>query len=50
MISILFLTINFYYIALLLIQRMYLISYYISEQYLFVVAQNVGFLKRFAGL
>jgi len=26
------------------------ISCYISEDYLFVVAHNVGFLKRFAGL
>jgi hypothetical protein len=26
------------------------VSNYISERYLFVVALNVGFLKRFAGL
>jgi hypothetical protein len=50
MISILFLTIIFSYIASLLIQGVFFISSYISEQYLFVVAQNVGFLKRFAGL
>jgi len=29
---------------------MFFISSYISEQYLFVVAQNVVFMKRFAGL
>jgi hypothetical protein len=50
MISILFWTIYFYYIASLLIQGVFFISGYISEKYLFVVAQNIGFLKRFAGL
>jgi len=29
---------------------MLIVSHYISEMYLFVVAHNVGFLKRIAGL
>ena len=50
MITVLFCTVNFYYIALTLTDEMFFINYYISEKYLYAVAQNVGFLKRFAGL
>ena len=50
MTAILVCTINFYYIALLLIRGMYLLNSYKSELYLYSVAQNVGFLKRFCGL
>jgi hypothetical protein len=43
-------TINFYYLAFIIIDQKVIASYYISIKYLFVVANNVGFLKRFAGL
>jgi hypothetical protein len=43
-------TVYFYYLAVIIYDRKVKISYYISEIYLFVVAINVGFLKRFAGL
>ncbi len=45
-----FCTINFYYLASIKYYWTLVVSYYISEKYLFVVAQNTGFLKRFAGL
>lgn len=47
---ILFRTIYFYYIAIVIFRRVVYISSYISQSYLFVVANNVGYLKRFAGL
>jgi len=50
MITFLFCTVIFYYIALVLVQGMSIISHYISELYLFNIAQNVGYLKRFYGL
>jgi len=50
MYSILFCAVNFYYIAFMLIQGMRLINNYKSELYLYSIAQNVGFLKRFYGL
>jgi len=50
MISVLFCTINFYYIALSLVKNMICLSSYKSELFLYVVAQNVGFLKWFYGL
>lgn len=40
----------FSYFAILFILVTVLVNNYISEEYLFVVAHNVGFLKRFAGL
>jgi len=42
--------IYFYYLAFTILNQIMVVSYYISEIYLFVVAHNVGFLKRFAGL
>jgi hypothetical protein len=50
MIIILFCAIYFYYIAIQIKDQKLTVSHYISEKYLFVVAHNVGFLKRFAGL
>jgi len=50
MILILFLTIYFYYIANVIRREELIINYYISQLYLFAVANNVGYLKRFAGL
>jgi len=50
MIIILFCTINFYYLAIIINDEKLAVTLYISEKYLFVVAHNVGFLKRFAGL
>jgi hypothetical protein len=47
---ILFLTINFYYIAFLKKARRMLVNHYISQSYLYAVASNVGYLKRFYGL
>ncbi|MCX6320569.1 MAG: hypothetical protein NTX93_02025 [Bacteroidia bacterium] len=47
---VMFCTIYFYYLALIKSERRLAVSHYISEKYLFVVAHNVGFLKRFAGL
>ena len=43
-------TINFYYLAFIISFKELVVNYYISENYLFVVAKNAGFLKRFAGL
>jgi len=40
----------FYYLALAKTEYKLVASHYISEKYLFVVALNVGYLKRFAGL
>jgi hypothetical protein len=40
----------FYYLAFVLTGCVMIPIYYISEKYLFAVALNVGFLKRFAGL
>jgi hypothetical protein len=40
----------FYYLAFTISDKIMVVSCYISEIYLFVVAHNVGFLKRFAGL
>mgnify|MGYP001457287556 CR=1 FL=1 len=48
--NILFCTYYFYYIALLFIHGMDLLKCYKSELYLYSIAQNVGFLKRFYGL
>jgi hypothetical protein len=50
MIIILFCPVIFCYIALLKTEYSVIINTYISETYLFAVAQNVGFQKRFAGL
>lgn len=50
MIIILYCAINFYYLASINYDIKLNITHYISEKYLFVVAHNVGFLKRFAGL
>jgi hypothetical protein len=50
MIIILFCAIIFYYLASLKYERKLILSLYISQDYLFVVAHNVGFLKRFSGL
>ena len=50
MIHVLLLAIIFYYIAPRIITGMLFIYYYISEQYLYAIAQNVGYLKWFAGL
>jgi len=50
LIFILFITCNFYYIAFKYLSCMRFLSCYISELYLFVVTQNVGFQKRFSGL
>lgn len=47
---IMFYAVKFYYLASIKPVRMLFVSHYKSEKYLFVVAQNVGFLKRFAGL
>jgi hypothetical protein len=43
-------TIYFYYIAFEIEKLKVGVIYYISETYLFAVANNVGFLKRFGGL
>lgn len=43
-------TIYFYYIAIAFMMVAMVVSFCISQLYLFVVAVNVGFLKRFAGL
>jgi len=40
----------FYYLAFVLRSFVMIPICYISEKYLFAVALNVGFLKRFAGL
>jgi len=50
MITLLFCTIYFYYIADSKACRILFIISYISESYLFAVANNVGFLKLFGGL
>jgi len=49
MMIVLFCTIYFYYLAFIISDQTVFVSCYISEKYLFVVAHNVGFLKRFAG-
>jgi hypothetical protein len=41
---------EFYYIAPLKLVLFVRVNNYLSEKYLFVVANNVGFLKRFGGL
>jgi len=43
-------TIYFYYIASASQQYDMFVSSYISQFYLFVIATNVGYLKRFGGL
>jgi hypothetical protein len=40
----------FYYLAFIITANAMIPICYISEKYLFAVALNVGFLKRFAGL
>lgn len=45
-----FYTFYFYYLAFLKSHFKVFISNYSSELYLFAVASNVGFLKRFGGL
>jgi hypothetical protein len=50
MMVVLYSTIFFYYLALTITGMNLVASCYISEKYLFAVAQNVSFLKRFAGL
>ncbi len=50
MIVIVVLAIYFYYIAASIYISSLFISSYISQSYLFVVANNVGYLKLFAGL
>jgi hypothetical protein len=50
MILILFRAIYFYYIAPAGKKQKMIPSHYISQSYLFAVACNVGYLKRFAGL
>jgi len=50
MIALLFCAINFYYIAKIKVKNLVFVICYISETYLFSVAFNVGFLKRFGGL
>jgi len=50
MIIILNCTINYSYLAKNKSITLLAVNRYISVIYLFVVAQNVGFLKRFAGL
>jgi hypothetical protein len=45
-----FCSLYFSYLALNNTDNNLVASHYISEKYLFVVAINVGFLKRFAGL
>ena len=40
----------FYYLAFMIRDCVMIPICYISEKYLFAVALNVGFLKRFAGL
>jgi hypothetical protein len=50
MIIILFYPDYFYYLAFNIKDQKLVVTHYISEKYLFVVAHNVGFLKRFAGL
>lgn len=50
MIIVMFCTIYFYYLAIIKSEQRLVVSHYISKKYLFVVAHNVGFLKRFAGL
>jgi len=50
MITLLVCTIYFYYIAIIKPCSILLVSCYISETYLFAVANNVGFLKLFGGL
>jgi hypothetical protein len=42
--------IYFYYLSAITFYWTLIVNHYISEEYLFVVAQNVSFLKRFAGL
>jgi len=42
--------VNFYYIAFIYYTKTVSVKYYISQDYLYAVAHNVGFLKRFAGL
>jgi hypothetical protein len=50
MITLLFCAIYFYYIAFSTERNIVFVICYISEIYLFAVANNVGFLKRFGGL
>ena len=50
MIIIMFCTINIYYLASIMPKQKVSVNNYRSEEYLFVVAQNVSYLKRFAGL
>jgi len=50
MIALLFCTIYFYYIAAIKVKIIVFVICYISETYLFSVANNVGFLKWFGGL
>mgnify|MGYP001012310500 CR=1 FL=1 len=50
MTALLFYRIYFLYIAFTTIEWIMFVICYISEIYLFAVANNVGFLKRFAGL
>ena len=50
MIVVLCFAFNFYYIAFIYNCHILSVRYYMSPDYLFVVAHNVGFLKRFAGL
>jgi hypothetical protein len=40
----------FILIIFIILPQKLVVNRYISEKYLFVVAHNVGFLKRFAGL
>jgi len=50
MIVILGCAIYFYYIASASSRQNMFVSSYISQSYLFVIATNVGYLKRFGGL
>lgn len=50
MIIVMYYALNFYYLASNKSVSKMVVIHYISEMYLFVVAQNVGYLKRFAGL
>lgn len=50
MIIIMFCSINIYYLAPIMPEQKVSVNNYISEEYLFAVAQNVSYLKRFAGL
>jgi len=50
MIIVMYYASDFYYLASNKTVSKMVVIHYISEMYLFVVAQNVGYLKRFAGL